>query len=170
VSNYFTTVTSTANASDTAGQAQSAAANLGTVYQTISTYSGNTFGASATGSVSTTPASGLYWAASLSQGSGQINNSTDIIADTSGTDTSSTAFFKALNSTGTVETVISGVWSLVFNAVGGSATSATLTWTPTAVPLPAAVWLLGSALLGLAGVSRRRLAVSSAGAGQFSAA
>lgn len=29
-----------------------------------------------------------------------------------------------------------------------------------AVPLPAAVWLLGSGLLGLAGVSRRRLAVS----------
>jgi hypothetical protein len=30
-----------------------------------------------------------------------------------------------------------------------------------AVPLPAAVWLLGSGLLGLAGVSRRRLAVAS---------
>lgn len=35
---------------------------------------------------------------------------------------------------------------------------------PTAVPLPAAVWLLGSGLLGLAGISRRRMSSAAAAA------
>jgi hypothetical protein len=46
-----------------------------------------------------------------------------------------------------------GTWSLAANGTLTYATSAT---PPPAVPVPAAVWLLGSALVGLVGVARRK--------------
>lgn len=47
----------------------------------------------------------------------------------------------------------SGEWKLASN---GALTYATATVTPPAVPVPAAVWLLGSALIGMVGVARRK--------------
>jgi len=47
-------------------------------------------------------------------------------------------------------------------SVGPSALTIDYTYTPTTVPAPAAVWLLGSGLLGLAGFRRSRLAAPQA--------
>ncbi len=46
--------------------------------------------------------------------------------------------------------------------LGPSALTIDYTYTPTTVPAPAAVWLLGSGLLGLAGFRRSRLAAPQA--------
>jgi hypothetical protein len=44
-----------------------------------------------------------------------------------------------------------GLWSLQFTATGG-----TLSYTASAVPVPAAAWLFGSAIAGMIGIGRRR--------------
>lgn len=45
-----------------------------------------------------------------------------------------------------------------FTGAGSAVSHVPGTWTVTAVPIPAAVWLFGSGLLGLVGISRRRKA------------
>lgn len=51
-------------------------------------------------------------------------------------------------------TQFEGTWTLDFD--GGIASLAYIA--PTAIPLPGAVWLLGSAMVGIAGIARRRAA------------
>jgi hypothetical protein len=56
-----------------------------------------------------------------------------------------------------VDTATGGGWSSVGTVYGGLITTvSTTTLTPQVVPLPAAAWLFGSALLGLAGIGRKR--------------
>jgi hypothetical protein len=107
------------------------------------------YGGLTSGTASAPPA--LLWANSMSQGGGQIGDQTD----KSG---AGSTYFETLSSADGSATLFSGTWTLSFNGAAGQATSATLTWNPTStsVPLPAAVWLLGSGLMGLAGVGRRR--------------
>lgn len=60
------------------------------------------------------------------------------------------AFGVDLNNNGTLDTDEFGKWSV-------DMTAGTLTYAnPAAVPVPAAVWLLGSGLIGLVGVARRK--------------
>jgi hypothetical protein len=86
------------------------------------------------------------------QGPGNIAGSTDLYGQ--GSDTENTALGSSVtlygvtgnSSTGTVQSYVLGTLEL--------STLGDLMTTP--VPLPAAVWLFGSGLLGLAGVGRRR--------------
>jgi hypothetical protein len=104
----------------------------------------------------TVTTSGGYWAASFSQGNGALADPTDKLG-------AGSVSFVMLDTDAT-PSLFSGTWTLSFlNAAGGVATvgnaaSAVLAWNPTStsVPLPAAVWLLGSGLAGLAGIGRRR--------------
>ena len=59
--------------------------------------------------------------------------------------------------TGPVALSLLGTATLTANGVAFGAASS-----GTPVPLPAAIWLLGSGLLGLAGVGRRKIAVPTA--------
>ena len=92
------------------------------------------------------------WAGTLAQGGGNLTANTENLSP-------GTMYFAKYNQalSGLVS-IYAGTWSLTWNGAAGSATSATLTWTPTSVPVPAALWLLGSGLLGVAGVGRRRQA------------
>jgi len=154
---YTSTQTNGPTAGDTGGSIQTAVGNAVTDYSGLSTHSGNTFGASSTGKTTSVASDApAGWAGQLSQGGGVLNDPTDQFADSTGSSTSSSMFFESLNASSASTSVYNGYWTLSFNGTGGSATSATLTWTPTAVPLPAAVWLFGSGVLGLAGIGRRR--------------
>ncbi|HUI62417.1 MAG TPA: VPLPA-CTERM sorting domain-containing protein [Steroidobacteraceae bacterium] len=150
-------------AGDTASQIDGAISGLASQYGFLKTKSGNTFASSTTGSVVTTSADS-EWAASTAQGSGNLSEiDTQFASD--GTSTSSVLYFDQLTTDGSTASgsVLSGFWTLTFDAL--TATTATLTWTPTStVPLPAAVWLLGSGLLGLAGIGRRRFGIGNAAA------
>jgi hypothetical protein len=117
---------------------QSAVSGAGTYYQAMTS-----------GDVSSSAT--LVWANSMSQGGGQLADPTDKVG-------AGTVWFETLSSADATATLFSGTWTLAFIGAAGSATAATLTWNPTSttVPLPAAVWLLGSGLMGLAGVGRRR--------------
>ncbi len=99
--------------------------------------------------VSSAAVTGAVWANAMSQGGQQLGDKTDKIG-------AGSVYFESLSAADGSATLFSGTWTLSFNAAAGQATAATLTWNPTAVPLPAAVWLLGSGLMGLAGVGRRR--------------
>jgi len=130
----------------------------------------NTFGSSTTGSVQTS-STNTYWAASNAAGGGNFSDTTETFSDPGNGTASSTMILEGLGTNG--QSVKLGTFTLVFNQVFGGtpATSATLTFTPTGatlplspVPLPAAVWLFGSGLLGLVGIGRRRLAGGAAAA------
>ena len=102
--------------------------------------------------VSSQAVTGAVWANAMSQGGQQLGDKTDKIG-------AGSVYFESLSGADGSASLFSGTWTLAFNAAAGLATAATLTWNPTstgAVPLPAAVWLLGSGLMGLAGVGRRR--------------
>jgi hypothetical protein len=145
--NYFTTGTTNnvlnygANIGEGNFEQSTAVSNAATIYGALTTN---------TATVATT-----YWAASFSQGLGALADQTDKI----GGGASSSMNFLVLDTNAT-PTLFSGTWTLQFlNAAGGLATtgtavSAVLSYS--AVPLPAAVWLLGSGLAGLAGIGRRR--------------
>jgi hypothetical protein len=160
---------------DSGNQIDQAVGGENVAYQAFRSLSGQTFSTSSTGYASSSGTS-TYWAATTATGSGNLNEQDTQFADSTGTSTSSQLYFDQLttpNGTASSETVFNGYWTLTFNNPGGesasggtagSATSATLTWTPTPVPLPAAVWLLGSGLLGLAGIGRRRSASAAAAA------
>jgi hypothetical protein len=147
--NYFTTGTTNnvlnygSNIGEGNFEQSSAVSAAGTIYSSLTT--------------NTASLSSAYWAASFSQGNGSLADLTDKI----GGGASSSMNFLVLDTNAT-PTLFSGTWTLQFlNAAGGLATtgtavSAVLAWSPTAVPLPAAVWLLGSGLAGLAGIGRRR--------------
>jgi len=49
-----------------------------------------------------------------------------------------------------------GIWEFTANTASGSSTFSWSSSTVAAVPLPAAVWLFGSGLIGLVGIARRR--------------
>jgi hypothetical protein len=142
--NYYTTVDQTQTtlgtaAGDTAVKVGNAASSASTFYTAVT--AGANTGAQGT------------WAATMSQGGGALNEVTEIFGG------GGNANFASLSSTTGAGALFSGYWTLSFNAASGAATAALLTWNPTtvgSVPLPAAVWLLGSGLMGLAGVGRRR--------------
>jgi hypothetical protein len=71
---------------------------------------------------------------------------------TTGLGTSSTIYKLTAPDTGSSSAVVTALFS-------GTLTMAGLSFAPLAVPIPAALWLLGSGLLGLFGVARRRLGV-----------
>ncbi len=149
---------------DTGQQIDQAVGGETTAYVSFKAQSGQTFSTSATGSA-TFSSSQTYWSATTAGGTGGLNEQDTQLADLTGTDTSSQLYFDQLttpNGTTGLATVLAGQWTLAFNGASGSATSATLTWTPTPVPLPDAVWLLGSGLLGLAGIGRRRIGSATA--------
>lgn len=143
---YFTSGTSNvasaygSNIGEGNFEQSSAVAQAGTIYSSLTS--------------NTATLLGPYWAASFSQGNGSLADPTDKIG------AGSMSFVKL--DTNATPTLFSGTWTLSFlNSAGGAATagnavSAVLSWTNSAVPLPAAVWLLGSGLAGLVGVGRRR--------------
>ena len=141
---YYTTVvsnnTATLGSGLGEGNTEQAAAlsNMSAIYATVTTLTAST-------------AADGTWAATTSQAAGNLFEQTDKAGPGS-------LYFGAYDANANV-TLFSGTWSLTFNGPKGSATAATLTWTPTGVPLPAAVYLLGSGLLGMAGVGRRRKVV-----------
>jgi hypothetical protein len=98
----------------------------------------------------TSQSSDAFWAGQLAAGAGNISAVTELLGP--GTQ----SFARYNQGLSNLVSVYAGTWALTWNAAAGSATSATLTWTPSAVPIPAALWLLGSGLLGVAGVGRRR--------------
>ena len=98
----------------------------------------------------TSQASDAFWAGQMAAGQGNISAVTELLGP--GTQ----SFARYNQGLSNLVSVYAGTWALTWNAAAGSATSATLTWTPTSVPVPAALWLLGSGLLGVAGVGRRR--------------
>jgi hypothetical protein len=100
--------------------------------------------------VSSLATTGVFWANAMSKPGG-IGDPTDKVG-------AGTVYFETLAGADGSSALFSGTWTLSFNGAVGAATAATLSWNPTStsVPLPAAVWLLGSGLMGLAGVGRRR--------------
>lgn len=115
-----------------------------------------------------TPGNGATYAWSGGSSSGQVwepgvtgskAGSTDLYGqgpDTAGTLLGQTVNLYALTGnggTGQLQSYLMGT-NLTLSSTG------TLSVSPTAVPLPAAVWLLGSGLLGLIGVGRRRAAAA----------
>lgn len=99
-------------------------------------------------------AGGNVWGASLGNNGGSTNEYGQG-PDQSGVGLNQSAAFYAVtgnNSTGKVQSYVLGNIELTSNG-----TLETVSSVP-AVPLPPAVWLLGSGLLGLAGIGRRRAA------------
>lgn len=140
------------------------AATLGTATGEGSFEIGNAVGAMQTfyttmSNGQTSVAADNFWAANASQFSGTLADPTDIVGK------AGNANFAALDPNANAS-LYGGHWTLSFlDATGaaitaGTAVSAVLSWAPNAVPLPAAVWLLGSGLMGLAGVGRRKIAAA----------
>ena len=96
------------------------------------------------------------WANSTAQGGSNLTATTEALGS------GSLYFARYQPAVAGLVSLYSGTWSLVWNGAQGAATSATLSWTPTSVPVPAALWLLGSGLLGVAGVGRRRQTLNAA--------
>jgi hypothetical protein len=140
ISNKAADIGTGANAGDTDIAVSSALSAAGSYYSTLSS-----------NQVSSLATTGAVWANAMSSGGQQIGDKTDQVG-------AGSVFFETLSGLDGSATLFSGTWTLSFNGAVGSATAATLSWIPTStsVPLPAAVWLLGSGLMGLAGVGRRR--------------
>lgn len=89
---------------------------------------------------------------------GLTNNIPDLV----GTSGVNGATLEAIAYTGTYDDPANGIYTNIIESEGFwtlDAAAGTLVYTaPSAVPVPAAAWLFGSALVGLAGVARRRKA------------
>jgi hypothetical protein len=92
-------------------------------------------------------AGGLFDTSSASNIANWYGNGT-ATANT-GVGTSTTLYHVAMGTTQTAFVALASLGTVTLTATG-------LTFAPTAVPLPAAIWLLGGGLLGLAGVGRRK--------------
>jgi len=90
---------------------------------------------------------------------GTISGFIDISVNWSGTSFVQSGAFSGTH-TGTTSGTFDIGWTSPFDGpFGGQIGTYTATGTFSAVPVPAAVWLMGSGLLGLIGIARRRKAV-----------
>lgn len=122
------------------GTTQTTLTNTTTVSEShiLGSYSAGTFTAATSGSTSTIT--------SCANNGGLLNGCSSIVLNTPGS-------FDSVSGTVTVSGGSTNLASSQTNS--GATTSATYTLTPT-VPLPAAAWLFGSGIMGLAGAARRR--------------
>jgi hypothetical protein len=124
---------------------------------TIQTIDNTNLASTASTSVfATSIAAGGIWDASQNLGNSNLTNWFGQGTNTAQTGLSSTTLYQVGEGAGqTSPLTVAGLGTLTLTSTGLSFAANS---SGTTVPLPAAVWLLGSGLLGLAGVGRRKLA------------
>jgi len=129
---------------------------------TIETIDFNNLSSTAATSVfSTSISKGGIWDASQATGLTNLVNWFGQGTDTAQTGLGSTTLYKVTEGAATTSAVqVASLGTVTLSSSGLSFAASTGGGGGTTVPLPAAVWLLGSGLLGLAGVGRRKLSAA----------